>query len=228
MRDERRDGPVREGSRFQGLSLSGEPDKSPDGSPVNRGRGALWAEKGIGSAPTNLIVAVSVQFALIAASKVPLGRFIGERRRTSVGARPMLRTTETWLSVDLRSSASGAGRDFSANLRVGWLSGTMLDLREEAGDRSFADAIVEMGRGDGKFGRDWRRETICERRCVIVLCRSRGLEMLARTPESLSLRVPRNSLALSVSRMRNSSLRSGLKNTLTYKKHSRKEARTPL
>jgi hypothetical protein len=98
----------------------------------------------------------------------------------------------------------------------------MLDLREEAGDRSFADAIGEMGRGNGKFERDWRRETICERRCVIVLCRSRGLEILARTPESLSLRVPRNPLALSVSRMRNSSLRSGLKNTLSYKNTAEK------
>ena len=130
MRDERRDGPVREDPRFQGLSLSGEPDKCSDGSPVNRGRGALWAEKDIGSAPMLLIVAISVQFALIAASKLSLGRFIGERRRPSVGARPMQRTTETWLSVDLRSSASGAGRDFSANLRVGWLSGMMLDILE--------------------------------------------------------------------------------------------------
>lgn len=51
-RDERREEPMRERSRTQTPSLSGETDKSPDGSPVNRGGGALWAEKGIGSTPT--------------------------------------------------------------------------------------------------------------------------------------------------------------------------------
>ena len=54
----RRDGPIRERSRLQldrEPSLSGEPERDPDGSPVNRGRGALcgsWrsgTENGIGS-----------------------------------------------------------------------------------------------------------------------------------------------------------------------------------
>jgi hypothetical protein len=224
-RDERRDGPVREPSRFQadcGLSLSGEPERGPDGPPVNRGRGALCsseAEKSTGSAPTS-IVAVSVHFALIAAaSKSPLGMFIGDKRRTRVGARPLLRTTETWLSDDARSSVSGAGRDFAGgDTRVGWSGMTTLDLREETGvcSSAFAIGVLGRGNGNGKVARDWRRETIIERRRVIVLCTSCGLEILARTPESLSLRVPfRKSLALSVSRMRNSSLRSGLKSTLS-------------
>jgi hypothetical protein len=112
------------------------------------------------------------------------------------------------------------------DFRVGWSSRTKLDLLEEPGDRSITESIGEIAR-DGKVARDWRRESICERRRAIVLCTSRGLEILARTPESLSLRVPvRNSLALSVSSMRNSSLRSGLKITLLYKKANGKETRT--
>ena len=88
----------------------------------------------------------------------------------------------------------------------------MLDLPEESGVCPRANALVEVGYGNGKVERDWRSETILEMRLVIELCRSCGLEILARAPESLSLRVPdKNSLALSVSRMRNSSLRSGLK-----------------
>lgn len=97
----------------------------------------------------------------------------------------------------------------------------MLDLPEDSGVRSTANAVVELGRGNGKVERDKRSETIIERRLVIELCTSCGLEILARASESLSLRVPRKSLALSVSRIRNSSLWSGLKNTLSYKKNNR-------
>jgi hypothetical protein len=104
----------------------------------------------------------------------------------------------------------------------------MLDLREESGVRSSASALVELGRGNGKVERDRRREIIIERRLVIELCTSCGLEILACPPERLSLRVPdRNSLALSVSRMRKSSLRSGLKNTLSYKKKIREGNANP-
>jgi hypothetical protein len=97
----RRDGPIRERSRLQldcEPRLSGEPERGPDSSLVNSGRGALCGsgtEKGIGSGPKWLVVAVSVIFALIAASILPLGRSVGERRRTRVGARPWPRTTET-------------------------------------------------------------------------------------------------------------------------------------
>ena len=120
MEDVRRDGPIRERSRLQldrEPSLSRERERGPDGSPVNRGRGALCGsgtEKGIGPGTTWLIVAVSVIFVLIAASISPLGRVVGERRRTRVGARPWLRTTETWLSKDVdetRPSSGVVGRD---------------------------------------------------------------------------------------------------------------------
>src|SRR5712691_3705148 len=98
----------------------------------------------------------------------------------------------------------------------------MLDLLEETGVCSCANALAELGRGNGKVERDWRSETIIEMRLVIELCRSCGLEILVRGPESLSLRVPdRNSLALSVSRMRNSSLRSGLKKYIIIPKKTR-------
>jgi hypothetical protein len=99
----------------------------------------------------------------------------------------------------------------------------MLDLLEESGVCSIcsnANAPVALGWGNGKVKRDWRSETILEMRLVIELCRSCGLEILACTSESLSLRVPRKLLALSVSRIRNSSLRSGLKNTLLYRNDS--------
>ena len=95
-KDEGRDEPKGESSRFQAnceLSLSGEPEGGPGDPPANRGRGALCsseAEKSTGSAPTS-IVAVSVHFALIAAaSTLLLGRSIGDKRRTRVGARPLL------------------------------------------------------------------------------------------------------------------------------------------
>ena len=140
----------------------------------------------------------------------------------------------TWLSDDTRSSVSSAGRDFArGDTRVGSSGMTTVVLREGTGVCSSAYAIGELGRGNGngKVARDWRRETIVERRCVIVLCTSCGLEIFAHTPESLSLRVPfRKSLALSVSRMRNSSLQSGLKYTLSIW-HTRKnnvETRTLL
>jgi hypothetical protein len=102
----------------------------------------------------------------------------------------------------------------------------MLDLLEESGVCSSGIGFIEFGRGNGKVEREWRSETIVEKRLVIELCISRGLEILA---GSLSLRVPdRNSLALSVSRMRNSSLWSGLENTLSYKKKKLGETRTLL
>ena len=110
---------------------------------------------------------------------------------------------------------------------------TTVDLREGTGvcSSGYVIGVLGRGNGNGKVARDWRRETIVERRRVIVLCTSCGLEILARTPESLSLRVPfRKSLALSVSRMRNSSLQSGLKYTLSIW-HTRKnnvETRTLL
>lgn len=126
--------------------------------------------------------------------------------------------TETWLSDDTRSSVSGAGRDFAGgDTRVGSSGMTTLDLREGRGVCSSAYATGGLGgNGNEKVARDWRRGTIVDRRRVIVLCTSCGLEILTRTPESLSLRVPfEKPLALSVSRMRNSSLRSGLKSTLS-------------
>jgi hypothetical protein len=173
---------------------------------------------------------VSVIFVPIAASISLLARAVGERCRTRVGARPWPRTTETWLSKDVdetRPISSGVGRDFVAeDVRVGRSSRTTLDLPEGLGVCSRANGFIELGRGNGKVERDWRSETIAERRLVIELCISCGLEILAR---SLSLRVPdRNSLALSVSRMRNSSLWSGLENTLSYKKNKFGETRTLL
>ena len=107
---------VRRGERVQNDRdplLSGESDdRGPDGSLVKHGRSALFCsgeEQGIGAAAT-LIVIVSIQSAHFVASISPLSRFFGERRRTRVGVRALLRTTETWLSDDISSSVSDAGR----------------------------------------------------------------------------------------------------------------------
>ncbi|KAF8477811.1 hypothetical protein DFH94DRAFT_755967 [Russula ochroleuca] len=127
-------------------SLSGKPGEDPDGSPVNRGRGGLCCS---GAEKSICLTLMSVQFALIAARE-HYNHWVGssERRRTSIGARPLLRTTKTWLSDDTRSSVRGPGRDFAAeDMQVGWSSATTLDLQEEAGVHS--THLVELGRGNG-------------------------------------------------------------------------------
>jgi hypothetical protein len=84
---------------------------------VTHEKGALRSSGvtgGIGNALKWLIVDVLDRLLFIAARISLLGRSIGERFKTRVGARPWLRTTETWLSVDERGSVSGVGRGFSA------------------------------------------------------------------------------------------------------------------
>ena len=67
---------------------------------------------------------------------------------------------------------------------------TMLGPLEETGVCSSTSRLSELGRGNGKVERDWRNEIIIEIRLVIELCISCGFEILVRTSESLSLRVP--------------------------------------
>lgn len=92
--------------------------------------------------------------------------------------------------------------------------------------------LGEIERRVANVARDGRREVIRDIRCAIELCTRCGLEMVNRFPGNLSLRVPdRNSLPfkLSLSRIRNSSLRSTLKATISERmKQDAGDIRTPL
>jgi len=163
----------------------------------------------------------------MAAASISLpGRFMGERFRTSVGARLWPRTTETLLTVEGRVSSRGEGRGLAPSVidvPLVLSSGIPLEYREPKGARWSSDEIWEMGRPAGKVAKDGRREVIREIRCVIVLCINRGLEMLTRIPDILSLRVPDR---YSLSRMRNCSWRSGLKSQYQTKGERKKTAPT--
>ena len=80
------------------------------------------------------------------------------------------RSSRNLCTFDTCSSVSGARRNFgTGDILVGRSNKTALDLLEEAGVRSRADAIGELGRGDGTDGeveQDWGMETIRERRGI--------------------------------------------------------------
>jgi hypothetical protein len=138
--------------------------------------------------------------------------------------------TETWLSEEKRSIFSGSGRGLvvAVDVRVGQSGGRSLEVRVTKGVRSTSDKLEESARGDANVARDGRREVIRDMRCVIELCKRRGLEIVCRF-ESLSLRVPdRNSLSLSLSRIKNSSLRSTLKRTMSEQRTPKAETHEPL
>ncbi|KAF8477730.1 hypothetical protein DFH94DRAFT_755432 [Russula ochroleuca] len=151
-------------------SLTGEPEGGTNDSPVNRGRGALCssdAEKSIGSAPTS-IVAVSVQFALIATSISPLDKFVGEKRRVERGSmydRDMAPGRHTF-------ECEWSRMRFCCGGYASWP--VKHDNARSQGGNGCPVALDELRQG-----------TISERR-LVVLCESCGLEISAHTLESLS------------------------------------------
>jgi hypothetical protein len=107
------DGPVRVCSRLQ-VDLK---PRSQENQRPRRLTGELCcfeAGKGMGPAPMWSIVGVSVR----AHCRKHIAAGSSERRRTRVGARPLLRMTKIWLSMDVDESVSGAERDLE-EMRVG-------------------------------------------------------------------------------------------------------------
>ena len=77
------------------------------------------------------------------------------------------RSSRKLCTFDTCSSVSGARRNFGTeDILVGRSNKTTLDLLEEAGVRLRADALGELGRGDGEVEQDWGMETIRERRGI--------------------------------------------------------------
>ena len=147
----------------------------------------------------------------MAAMASPLGKVVEESLRTRVGARPRLWTTVTWLLSDVGLITSGGGRCFVAVLGV-----PVEGLNRPDGATLARREVDGIGSGSGPARAKGRKKVIRERRYDIEVSTSVGLEIWSRRPETRSLRVPeRNSRLFSVSRMMNSSRRSGLNSTIS-------------